>query len=103
MMEDKCVRIAASPVVIATHHNSAKFPGQINHLVGIRTVANKIAEIPDHIVRRRRSKNCFESWQISMDVGYHKGAHVNSSFAFWVYPRLLEQAVILLSRLRSAI
>jgi len=69
MMEDKCVRIAACPVVIAADHNPSKFSGQMDHLVGIRAVANNVTKIPDDVARRCYGKNCFESRQIRMDVG----------------------------------
>jgi hypothetical protein len=70
---------AARPVVIATHNDSAEVPGQINHFVRVRAVANDVAKIPDDVMLRSGSENCLESWQIGMNVGDQKCAHVNPS------------------------
>jgi hypothetical protein len=79
---------AARPVVIATDYNPAKVPGQINHFVRIRAVANDVAKIPDDVMLRSSSKNCFESGQIGMNVGNDKRAHVGFTFVFWLCFRL---------------
>lgn len=84
MMEDKCVRGAARHIVIAADHNPSKFPGQMDHLVGIRAVSNNVTKVPGDVVLRDRGKNRFESWQIRMDVGDDKRAHVNFTFVFWL-------------------
>jgi glycine/D-amino acid oxidase-like deaminating enzyme len=88
VVEAKGGRIAARPVVIAADHNSAELPGQINHLVGIRAVANDIAEIPDRVIVWRSRKNRFESRQIGMNVGNDKRAHAGFTFVFWLSFRL---------------
>lgn len=76
MMQAECGRIAARPVVIATYRDPAKFSGQINHFVGIATVADNVAQVPDHVVFWRRGKNSLKSWEIRVDVGYDKRTHV---------------------------
>ena len=86
MVENKCVRVAARPVVIAANRNSTELPGQINHLVGIRAVANGIAEIPDRVIRWRSLKNRLENLQIGVNVGKDKRA-CQLTFGFWLFPR----------------
>ena len=85
MMQAECGRIAARPVVIAAYRNPAKFSGQINHFVGICTITDNIAEIPYHVVFRRRGKNSLKSWEIRVDVGYDKRTHLSLSFALSLY------------------
>ena len=65
--------------MIATDHNPAELPCQINHFIGIRAIANNIAKIPNGVILGRSGKNRFESLQIGMNVGDQKCAHVNPS------------------------
>jgi hypothetical protein len=67
--------------VIATYDNPAKLPYQIYNFIGIRAVANDIAEIPNSIVRGRSSKNRLEGREVGVDVGDDKCAHFNPSVA----------------------
>jgi hypothetical protein len=94
MMQAECVRIAARHVVIAADHNSAEFPGQMDHLVGIRAVANDIAEIPDRVMRWRSRKNRLECLEIRVNVGDDKGAHLTLNLVFWLFFRLWEAAAM---------
>jgi hypothetical protein len=68
---------AARPVVIAAHDNPAHFPDQFNNFIGVRAVAYDIAEIPNHIMRGRGSKNSFESREIGVNVRNHECMHLS--------------------------
>jgi hypothetical protein len=69
MMQAECVRIAAGHVVIASDHNSAEFPRQLNHFIRVCAIADDVAEVPDGIVFRSSGKNSLECLEIGVNVG----------------------------------
>jgi hypothetical protein len=88
------VRQLKATVMIAANHNSAEILGPINHPIGIRAVANDIAEIPDHVALWRGGKNRFESRKIGMDVGDNESAHFSLSVAALLCLNLSESLMI---------
>lgn len=94
MMQAECGRIAARPVVIAAHHNAAKFPRQFNHFIRVCAIADNVAEVPDRVIWWRCRKHRFESRQIGMDVGDDEGAHVSFTFVLWLFFHLWEAAAM---------
>ncbi len=65
----------ACPVVIAAHHEVPKPLHPIDHFIGTGAVTDYIAQVPDHVMGRRRSQDGFESFEVGMDVGEDERAH----------------------------
>ena len=59
---------AARPVVIAAHDNPTQLPDKFNNLIGIRAVADDVAEIPNRIMLGRGGKNRLESRETGVQI-----------------------------------
>jgi hypothetical protein len=66
---------AAGAIVIAADKGLAQAPHALNDLVGRRSIAYDIAEVPNHIVCGGRLEYRFKSIDIGVDVGDEERAH----------------------------
>ena len=69
---------ATRTIVVAANEYRTKAANPLDDFIGIGRVADRVAEVPDSVMRRCGGEDCFQRVKVRMNVGQDESAHENS-------------------------